>query len=90
MEASLNETATEVLQLFACLYEQVSAGCREPDGDALASIASPYVQTGVARASVDGQEVQVGVEAGKDGVLLAILHEVRCGGGKEVRSSGML
>lgn len=83
VEARLDQAARDVLELLAGLHKQVVAG-RNLDGDALAGVAGPDVQTGVARAAVDGEEVEVGVEAGEDGVLLAVLFEVGGGGGEEV------
>jgi hypothetical protein len=36
---------------------------------------------------VDGEEVEIGVEAGEDGVFLAILDEIGGGWCKEMRSA---
>lgn len=81
--AGLDEPAGEVLELLAGLDQQVVA-LGDLDGDALARVAGPDVQARVARAAVDGQEVEVGVEAGQDGVLFAVLLEVGCGGREEM------
>lgn len=53
------------------MHEQVVAG-RDLDGDALTGVAGPYMQAGVAGTAVDGEEVEVGVEAGEDGVFAAV------------------
>lgn len=71
----LDEPARDVLELLARLDEEVVAR-RDLDRDALARVARPDVQTRVARAPVDGQEVQVRVEPGQDGVLAAVLDQV--------------
>ena len=83
VEAGLDQTTSDVLELLAGLHQEVVAG-RDFDGDALARVAGPDVQTWVARAAVDGEEVEIGVEAGEDGILLAVLFEVRGGGGKKM------
>lgn len=44
----------------------------------------------VARAAVDSKEVKVRVKAGKDGVFVAVLGQIRCCWGEEVRSSTWL
>ena len=84
---SLYEPARDVLDLLAGLNEEVIPG-RDLDGDAASRVASPDVQTGVARTAVDGEEVEVGVEAGENGVLGAVLDEVGGGWGEEVRAVG--
>lgn len=84
METRLDETASDVFELLARLYEEVVSG-RDFHGDAAARVARPDVQAGVARAAVDGEKVEVGVEAGEDGVLGAVLYEVGGGGREEVR-----
>lgn len=73
--AGLDEAAGDVLDLLAGLDEEVVAG-RDLDGDAGARVAGPDVEARVARAAVDGEEVEVGVEAGEDGVLCAVLGQV--------------
>lgn len=89
--AGLDEPARHVLELLAGLDEQVVAG-RDLDGDAGARVAGPDVEPQVAGAAVDGEEVEVGVEAVEDGVLLAVLVQVRGGRGQEerVRDKGVL
>jgi hypothetical protein len=71
----LDETARDVLELLARLDQQVVT-LGDLDGDSLACVARPDVQAGIARAAVNGQEVEIGVEAGEDGVLLAVLGEI--------------
>ncbi len=83
MVAGLDEPARQVLELLAGLDQQVVA-LRDLDGNALARVARPDVQARIARAAVDGQEVEVRVEARENGVLLAVLLEVRRGGSEEV------
>ncbi len=85
MVAGLDKSARQVLELLAGLDQQVVA-LRDLDGNALARIARPDVQTRVARAAVNGQEVEVCVEAREDGAPLAVLLEVGRGGGEEVRA----
>lgn len=63
VESGLDQAARDVLELLAGLDEQVVA-LGDLDGDALPCVAGPDVQPGVAGAAVDGEEVEVGVEAG--------------------------
>ena len=72
----LYQAATEMLDLFACLHEQVPTCRGKPHRYALPRIARPDVETRIPRATVDGQEVEIRVEAGKNGVLLTILDEI--------------
>lgn len=84
-----DEPAGDVLNLLAGLYEEVAATGRYCHGDAVAGVACPDVEARVARASVDGEEVEVGVKAGEDGVEGAVPVEVRGRGGEEVRAAKM-
>ena len=73
--AGFDEAAGAVFELFAGLDEEiVTRG--DLDGDAVTSVAGPDVEARVAGAAVDGQEVEVGVKAGEDGVLVAVFSEV--------------
>lgn len=81
--ARLDEAAGNVLDLLAGLDEEVVAR-RDLDGDAGARVAGPDVEARVAGAAVDGEEVEVGVEAGEDGVLGAVFGEVGGGWGEEM------
>jgi len=83
--ARLDQAAGDVLELLARLDQEVVAG-GDLDGDALAGVARPDVQARVARPAVDGEEIEVGVEAGQDGVLLAVLDEIGCRRRQEVRA----
>lgn len=71
VEASLDQSAGDVLQLLAGLDKQIAAP-GDLDGNAPAGVACPDMQARVARTPMDGQEVEVGVEAGEDGVDLAV------------------
>lgn len=82
----LDQATAEVLDLFACLDEQVPTCRRELYRYTLPCIARPDVKAGVPRATVDGQKVEIRVEAGKDSVIMAILDEIGGGWGKEVRT----
>jgi hypothetical protein len=67
-----------VFQLFASLDKKVVA-VRDLDRDTLSGVAGPDVQARIPRAAVNGEEVEVRVETGKNGVFLAIPLEVRGG-----------
>lgn len=83
VEPSLDEAAGNVLELLAGLHEEVVSG-GHADGDAAACVARPDVETRVAAAAVDGEEVEVRVEAGEDGVERAVLGEVGGSRGEEM------
>jgi len=55
VQTGFDEPTGEVLDLLACLDEEVPAG-RDLDGDAFARVAGPDVQARVARAAVDRPE----------------------------------
>lgn len=61
--AGLDEAACRVLELLARLDEEVVPG-GDGDGQPVARVAGPDVEAWVARAPVDGEEVEVCVEAG--------------------------
>jgi hypothetical protein len=73
--SSLDQPTRGVLELLARLHEEVVPG-RNLDGNAVARVAGPDVEAGVARAAVDGEEVEIGVEASKDGVLCGVLGKI--------------
>lgn len=85
VEAGLDAPAAEVLELLAGLDEQVAA--RHGDGNALPRVARPDVQARVTRGGVDGEEVQVRVEAREDGVDRAVLAEVGRRGRQQMRAA---
>ena len=76
MKTSLDQTASEVLQLLARLDQEVTSGLRKFDKDAFASVARPDVQAGIARAPMDGQKVEVTVKTSQDSVLLSIFDKI--------------
>ena len=47
MISGLDEAATEVLELLAGLYKQISAGRREPDRNTFSCVPRPNVKAGV-------------------------------------------
>jgi hypothetical protein len=73
--AGFDEAAGAIFELLAGLDQEIVAR-GEFDGDAVAGVAGPDIEAGVAGAAVDGEEVEVGVEAGEDGVLGAVFLEV--------------
>lgn len=84
MEARLDEATAEMLKLFPGLYKEEATGRRELDRDTFARVTSPHVQTGIPRTSMNGEEVEVGVETGKDSVFLPVLLEIGSSGCKQV------
>lgn len=79
----LDEPAGDVLNLLAGLDEEVVA-LGDLDGDAGSRVASPDVEAGIARTAVNGEEVEVGVEAGEDGVEGGVFVEVGGSRGEEM------
>lgn len=74
-----------MLQLLPGLDEQVVAR-RDLDRNALSGVSCPDVETGIARAAMDSQEIEVRMESGQNGVLFAIFDQVRCCRGKQMLS----
>lgn len=75
VEASFDESTSDVLNLLARLDKEVVSWW-DLDGNTVSGVACPDVKTRVAGATMDGEEVEVCVEAGQDGVLLAVLDQV--------------
>lgn len=73
--SGLDEPTGDVLDLLAGLDKEVVA-LGDLDGDAGSRVASPDVEARVTRTAVDGEEVEVGVEAGEDGVERGVFVEV--------------
>src|SRR6266404_8597470 len=82
--ACLDKTSAQVFQLLPGLHEQVTAGRWELHRNAFPSIPSPYVKARVSRTTVDGQEVEIRVEASKDGIFFAVFYKIRSCRGQEV------
>lgn len=85
MEARLDETPGDVLDLLARLDKKVVSG-RNLDGDAVSGVAGPDVKARIPGAPVDGEEVEVCVKSSKDSILLAVLVQIRSCGGKKMWS----
>lgn len=75
MITSLNKTASKMLELFAGLNEKVVSWW-DADWNALAGVARPNVKAWVAGTTMNGEEVEIGVEACENGVFLTVLDEV--------------
>lgn len=86
MEASLDQAAGYVLDLLASLHKEVVAR-GDLHRNAVASVARPDVKTWEAGTAVNGEEVEICMEPGKDRVLCSILVEIRRGRRKKVRST---
>lgn len=75
MEASFDETTSDVLNLLACLDKEVVSWW-DLDGNTVSGVACPDVKTRVAGAAMDSEEVKICMKAGQDGVLFAVLDQV--------------
>ena len=84
--ASFDKAPAEVLQLLPSLHKQVTTSRRELDENAFPRVSSPYVKSWVSRTAMDGQKIEVGVKAGKYGILLVIFHKIRGCWCQEVRA----
>lgn len=76
VETSLDQSTAQMLKLLASLNQQVSSFRRELNSNTLPTVTSPNVESGVARAAMDCEKVEVGVESCENGIFLAILHEI--------------
>src|SRR5690606_16077974 len=83
MIPGFHEPARDMFQLLAGLDQKVVAR-RDFNRDAAARVASPDVEPRVSRAAVNGEEVEIGVETGEDGVDLAVPFQVRRRWGEKV------
>jgi hypothetical protein len=83
MVSGLDESTGDVLDLFAGLDEEVVA-LGNLDGNARSRVAGPDVEAGVTGTAVDGEEIEIGVEAGEDGVEGRIFLEVGGSRGEEM------
>jgi hypothetical protein len=82
--ACFNKTPAKVFQLLPSLHEQISTGWRKSHRNTFPSIPSPYVKARVAGTAVNSQEVEIRVEASKNGVLFTVFHKIRSRRGQEV------
>ena len=85
MKAGFDEAAGDVFDLFSGLDEEIVSRWNL-DGDSVAGVSRPDVETWVARTAVDGQEVEICVEASQDGVELGIFVQIRRSRGEKMRS----
>jgi hypothetical protein len=76
VEAGLDQAAGEMLELLAGLDEEI-VSLRDLDGNSPARVPGPDMETRISRAPVDGQEVEVGMEACKNGILPAVIGKIR-------------
>lgn len=77
VEASLDKTPSEMLDLLSRLHEKIASSWRKSDGDALSSIPCPDMEAWVSRATVDSQAVEIGMKSCQDGIFLAVFSEIR-------------
>lgn len=75
MEASFDETTSDVFDLLARLDEKVVSWW-DLDGNTVSGVACPDVKTRIAGASMNGEEVEICVETSQNGVLLTVLDQV--------------
>lgn len=75
MESRFNQATCDVLKLFPCLNEQVTAFW-DSDRYTFSSISSPYVEARVTRSTMNCQKVEIGMETGQDGIFFAVFHKI--------------
>jgi len=85
MEASSDQSAGNMFQLFPCLNKEITP-FGNFDWDALSSVACPDIETGVARTTMNSQEIEIGMETSENGVFLPVLGKIRGGWGEDMRS----
>ena len=72
-----------MLELLPGLYKEVISFWNL-DRDTSTCVAGPDMQSRITRATVYGQEVEVRVKPGEDGILFAVLGKIRCSWRKDV------
>lgn len=77
MESGFDQTTTKMFKLLACLDKKVVPFWHF-HGDTLPGISCPDMKTWISGATVDGEEIEISMKAGKDGVLFAIFDQVGC------------
>lgn len=83
MVTCLDEPPGDVLKLLAGLNEQIVSR-RNFDRDSITGVPRPDVQSWIPRTTMDGEEVEIGVETGKDGVDFVVLSQVRSSWSKKM------
>lgn len=86
MVASLDKPPGEMFDLLSCLHEKITSSWGKSDGNTLSSVTRPNMKARVSRATVDGETIEIGMKSCQNGILLAVFDEIRCSGGKEMRS----
>jgi hypothetical protein len=84
--ARFDKTPAKVLQLLPSLDKQVTTGRGELNENAFSGVSRPYMKARVSRTTMDGQKIEVGVEASKYGIFLVIFNKIRGCRCQEVRA----
>jgi hypothetical protein len=71
MEASLDQTTSDMLKLFPSLDQEVIS-VRNSNWNTLSSIPRPDMESGVSRTSMDGEEIKIRVKSCQYRVFLSI------------------
>jgi hypothetical protein len=82
VEPSLDKPSAQMFQLLTSLHQEITTSRGELDGNAFAGVASPDVQTRIARPAVDGEEIEVCMESGENSRGFVVLDEVGGGWGE--------
>lgn len=89
VEISFDEIICDVFDLFVGLDKEVVVG-RDFYRNVVVGVMGLDVEVGVVGVVVDGEEIEVGMEVGEDGVFGVIFDEVGSGGSKKVRIVKMI
>ena len=84
MKASFDQPPGNMFQLFPSLDEEkIPLG--NFDWDALSSVTCPDIETRIARTTMNGQEIEIGMKTSENGVFLSVLDEIRRSWSEDMR-----
>lgn len=83
MVTGLDEPTGNVLELLASLNEQIISRW-DLDRNSITGVPRPDMQSWIPGTTMNGEEIEIGVEPGEDCIDLVILSQVRSGRSQEM------